>query len=135
MPNYRQNKPEADVLMNSMRSMGYTFEAAISDIIDNSISADAHNIQLFFPCDPADCFIAICDDGHGMNSEELFQAMRYGSNIPGTERSENDLGRFGLGLKSASFSQCLMRLHSHYLSLDLPFRQSRRNYVYLYLRQ
>jgi len=50
MPNYRQNKPEADVLMNSMRSMGYTFEAAISDIIDNSISADAHNIQLiFFP--------------------------------------------------------------------------------------
>ena len=106
MPNYRQNKPEADVLMNSMRSMGYTFEAAISDIIDNSISADAHNIQLFFPCDPADCFIAICDDGHGMNSEELFQAMRYGSNIPGTERSENDLGRFGLGLKSASFSQC-----------------------------
>ena len=106
MPNYRQNKPEADVLMNSMRSMGYTFEAAISDIIDNSISADAHNIQLIFPADPSDCFIAICDDGHGMDSDDLFRAMKYGSNIPGAERSENDLGRFGLGLKSASFSQC-----------------------------
>ena len=106
MPNYRQNKPEADILMNSMRSMGYTFEAAISDIIDNSISAGAENIKLEFPVDPADCYIAVCDDGCGMTSDELFQAMRYGSNHASSERSENDLGRFGLGLKAASFSQC-----------------------------
>ncbi len=106
MPEYRQNNPEADILMNSMRSMGYTFEAAISDIIDNSISAGAQNIRIEFPVDPADCYIAVCDDGCGMSSEELFQAMKYGSNHASNERNENDLGRFGLGLKAASFSQC-----------------------------
>lgn len=106
MPEYQENRPEADVLMNSMRSMGYSFEAAVADIIDNSISADASLIELKFPVDPVDCYVAICDDGNGMNSEELFRAMKYGSNIKGVERADNDLGRFGLGLKAASFSQC-----------------------------
>ncbi len=106
MPEYFENRPEADILMNSMRSMGYTFEAAISDIIDNSISADAKLIELKFPVDPVECYIAICDDGNGMTSAELFRAMKYGSNQKGVERRDNDLGRFGLGLKAASFSQC-----------------------------
>lgn len=106
MPSYRQNKPEADILMNSMRSMGYTFESAIADIIDNSISAGAGIIKVIFPVEPSDCYVAICDNGCGMNSEELFNAMRYGSSNSVNERAENDLGRFGLGLKAASFSQC-----------------------------
>lgn len=106
MKNLKENKPTADVLMTSMRAMGYTFESAIADIIDNSISANSKNIQLRFPIDPADCFVVICDDGDGMNQSELFDAMKYGSEQKRDSRSEFDLGRFGLGLKAASLSQC-----------------------------
>lgn len=106
MAQYAENKPTADVLMSSMRSMGYTFEAAIADIVDNSISADAKYVQIYFPVDPTDLFVAICDNGYGMNRNELFDAMKYGSSLKRGKRQENDLGRFGLGLKSASLSQC-----------------------------
>lgn len=106
MNNLRENKPTANVLMNSMRAMGYSFESAIADIIDNSISAGAYNVRIFFPYEPSDCYIAICDDGYGMSQEELFDAMKYGSEQKSSIRSEDDLGRFGLGLKSASLSQC-----------------------------
>lgn len=106
MDNLRENKPTADILMTSMRAMGYSFESAIADIIDNSVSASAHNIWLRFPIDPLDCYVAICDDGHGMNKEELFDAMKYGSEQKRGHRSAEDLGRFGLGLKAASLSQC-----------------------------
>lgn len=106
MPDYCENRPDANILMNSMRSMGYTFESAVADIVDNSISAGASDIQIFFPVDPSDCSVAICDNGCGMTSDELFEAMKYGTNHHGEQRADNDLGRFGLGLKSASFSQC-----------------------------
>ena len=81
MAQYAENKPTADVLMSSMRSMGYTFEAAIADIVDNSISADAKYVQIYFPVDPTDLFVAICDNGYGMNRNELFDAMKYGSSL------------------------------------------------------
>lgn len=106
MNNLKENKPTADILMISMRAMGYSFESAIADIIDNSISASAHNIFLRFPIDPMDCYIAICDDGYGMTKEELFDAMKYGSEQKRGQRDADDLGRFGLGLKAASLSQC-----------------------------
>lgn len=106
MATIKENRPTADVLMFSMRAMGYTFEAAIADVIDNSISANATLIELGFPIDPAECYVTISDNGIGMSSEELFDAMKYGSQMKGQNRSENDLGRFGLGLKSASLSQC-----------------------------
>lgn len=106
MSEYIRNTPTADVLMTSMRSMGYTFEAAIADIIDNSISAHCSRVDVKFPIDPADCYVAICDDGHGMSQDELFDAMKYGSQIKKLGRNEDDLGRFGLGLKAASLSQC-----------------------------
>ena len=106
MAQYAENKPTADVLMSSMRSMGYTFEAAIADIVDNSISAAASEIQIRFPVDPIDLFVAVCDNGSGMNRDELFDAMKYGSSLKRGKRQESDLGRFGLGLKSASLSQC-----------------------------
>lgn len=106
MGNLKKNMPTADILIMSMRAMGYSFESAVADIIDNSISANARNIQLYFPIDPADCYVVICDDGIGMNQTELFDAMKYGSEQKKAGRSESDLGRFGLGLKAASLSQC-----------------------------
>lgn len=101
-----KNPPPAEVLMNSMRAMGYSFESAIADIIDNSISANGKNIQINFPIDPSYCFVSIIDDGEGMTKHELFDAMKYGSEAKVDGRKETDLGRFGLGLKSASISQC-----------------------------
>ena len=106
MAKERSNPPKANILMESMRSMGYTFESAIADVIDNSIGAGAHNVTLLFPTLPEKCFVAICDDGRGMDSKELFEAMRYGSEAPSEIRAQGDLGRFGIGLKSASLSQC-----------------------------
>lgn len=67
----KENKPTADVLMSSMRSMGYTFEAAIADIIDNSVSVHATQIEIKFPVDPAEIYVAVCDNGTGMSKEEL----------------------------------------------------------------
>lgn len=106
MAEFMRNEPTADVLMMSMRSMGYSFEAAIADVVDNSISAKCHRVDIKFPVDPQECYIAICDDGEGMTSDELFDAMKYGSQLKKEHREKDDLGRFGLGLKSASLSQC-----------------------------
>lgn len=106
MDNVRENKPTANILMNSMRAMGYSFESAVADIVDNSISAYATNVEIKFPIDPTTCYVAICDNGFGMSPDELFDAMKYGSEQKGEYRVEDDLGRFGLGLKSASLSQC-----------------------------
>ncbi|MDY0138826.1 MAG: ATP-binding protein [Candidatus Izemoplasmatales bacterium] len=99
-----ENTPSPDVLMNSMRSIGYTFKTALADIIDNSISANAKNIYIVTPINDTDIFISILDDGKGMNDCDLFNAMKYGSNRE--NYTNEDLGRFGLGLKSASLSQC-----------------------------
>lgn len=100
------NTPKADHLMGSMRSMGYTFESAIADVVDNSISAGAKEIHINFPTSALETYVTILDNGIGMTSKELVNAMRYGSSSSESERDENDLGRFGLGLKAASLSQC-----------------------------
>ena len=100
------NTPKADHLMGSMRSMGYTFESAIADVVDNSISARAQEIKISFPSTALECFVTILDNGIGMSNKELINAMRYGSSSSESERDENDLGRLGLGLKAASLSQC-----------------------------
>lgn len=97
--------PFAPSLIESMRSLGYSFSSAIADLIDNSISANANNIDII--SEPGlNPWLVILDDGLGMSEKELYEAMRYGSTNPLDKRSENDLGRFGLGLKSASLSQC-----------------------------
>ena len=98
-----ENSPSPSVLMNSMRAIGYTFKTALADIIDNSISAGAKNVHIFSPINDDDLFISVLDDGDAMSSVDLFNAMKYGSD---REYSASDLGRFGLGLKSASLSQC-----------------------------
>jgi len=104
--NYIQVVPNASSLIESMRSIGYTFEAAIADIIDNSISADSSKIDIFQREVDGEPYIQIIDNGIGMDENELIEAMRLGSKNPNDNRDTKDLGRFGLGLKSASFSQC-----------------------------
>lgn len=101
-----ENPPVANYLMGSMRYMGYSFEDSVADVIDNSISANAKNIRVLFTMNPDKLYVGILDDGHGMSDKELFHAMCYGSQSSETERDANDLGRFGLGMKSASLSQC-----------------------------
>ncbi len=97
--------PDAPVLVESTRSIGYSFETALADIIDNSISKNAKEIHVRFnSVEPR--YIAVIDDACGMSKEGLITAMRYGSKSSNDERDENDLGRFGLGLKTASMSQC-----------------------------
>lgn len=98
--------PRAALLVESMRDIGYTLESALADVIDNSITAGARNIQLFADTSAAEPRFAIVDDGRGMDEAELLNAMRPGSRSPRDERDRADLGRFGLGLKTASFSQC-----------------------------
>ncbi|WPP44228.1 ATP-binding protein [Pseudomonas sp. AN-1] len=98
--------PHAASLIEGLRDIGYSLETAISDIIDNSITAGAKRIRIITEAFDEAPLIAVVDDGKGMTEDELIAAMRPGSRNPLAERDEPDLGRFGLGLKSASFSQC-----------------------------
>lgn len=98
--------PRASALIESLRAFSYDLPAALADLVDNAVTADAENvwIELFWNGDEST--ISITDDGHGMTEEVLVAAMRPGSQSPLEKRSPTDLGRFGLGLKTASFSQC-----------------------------
>lgn len=96
--------PRASSLIESMRDIGYTLETALADLIDNSISSHATTIHILASTDAAR--IGLLDDGDGMTEYELLEAMRPGSQSPLEDRPSSDLGRFGLGLKTASFSQC-----------------------------
>ena len=98
-------EPDASSMIETFRAIGYSIETAVADIIDNSISAEANNIWINYDWKGEETIIKIKDDGCGMNPDELVQAMRPGSKHPSAERSAKDLGRFGLGLKTASFSQ------------------------------
>jgi hypothetical protein len=98
--------PHPSALIESMRNMGYRPHTALADIIDNSITAGAKDVQI--ELEPASGsrqgWVRIEDDGKGMAHDELRQAMRWGGDGPLTKRDAKDLGRFGLGLKTASFS-------------------------------
>lgn len=98
--------PKASILIESLRDIGYSLESALADVIDNSIAAGATSIQLYASSKPGEQRIAILDNGRGMTEAELLLAMRPGSQNPLEDRPAADLGRFGLGLKTASFSQC-----------------------------
>lgn len=97
--------PHASSLVESMRAFGYVLPTAIADLVDNSIAADAMNVWVDFHWNGEKSVISVTDDGVGMSEEKLITAMRLGSQDPLTVREPNDLGRFGLGLKTASFSQ------------------------------
>ncbi len=98
--------PAPASMIETFRAIGYSLETAIADIMDNSISAYAKNIWLNSFWRGEDSVIMIYDDGVGMNAEELIEALRPGTKHPLDDRKQGDLGRFGLGLKTASFSQC-----------------------------
>jgi hypothetical protein len=103
---YSTVDPYPKALVMSLRSFGYDITTAIADIIDNSIAAGAKNIWIEFIWNEKQSSIAVIDDGEGMSEKELIEAMRLGTKSPLDKREKNDLGRFGLGLKTASFSQC-----------------------------
>lgn len=98
--------PSAASLTASLRDLGYSLETAIADLIDNSISADATDIQIFCDMNRSAPVLVIADNGRGMSEAEVIVAMRHGATDPRKKRGSKDLGRFGLGLKTASFSQC-----------------------------
>jgi len=101
-----ETPPKANAMINTFRAFGYNLQTAIADIIDNSISAKADNIWINYAWEGEKSWVTILDDGFGMNHSSLVNAMTPGSKDPNDERDENDLGRFGLGLKTSSFSQC-----------------------------
>ena len=96
--------PPAKSMITGLRCIGYNFSTALADIIDNSISAGAKIIDIY--ASGKEKYVVISDNGRGMTKDELKESMRLGSCSPFTERQGYDLGRFGLGLKTASFSQC-----------------------------
>ena len=102
-----KNPPEATALMTSARSFGnYDLPSALADLLDNSIKAKARNIEVLCIREDGDPIVRILDDGLGMSIQELHKAMRPASSNPDEERAADDLGRFGWGMKTASFSQC-----------------------------
>lgn len=103
---YELANPNAASLIQSLRAFGYDISTAVADLIDNSITAKANTISIVFEWNNGDPWISIADNGYGMSEPELFEAMKTGSKNPLDERNADDLGRFGLGLKTASFSQC-----------------------------
>ena len=98
--------PKPSSLIESMRDIGYSLSTALADLVDNCIAARAETVHVFASTEGPELKVGILDDGEGMTEEELLEAMRLGSRNPLEERARSDLGRFGLGLKTASFSQC-----------------------------
>lgn len=127
--------PYAPILVESTRSIGYSFESALADIIDNSIGKGAKEINVFFDS-ASPQYVAVVDDACGMDESELISAMRYGSKSSQEARDANDLGRFGLGLKMASLSQCRKLTvitkqngETHAAQWDLDFIISQKDWV------
>lgn len=102
----RSAPPKAGAMMEALRGLGYSTAAALADIVDNSVSAKASEVRILFRWDGAQSLVSILDNGRGMDDFELEGAMRLGAKSPLDSREPTDLGRFGIGLKTASFSQC-----------------------------
>jgi len=93
-------------MMEALRGLGYSTAAALADIVDNSISARASEVRIDFAWADGASRVSVLDNGRGMDDSELEKALRLGDKSPLDERAPEDLGRFGMGLKTASFSQC-----------------------------
>jgi hypothetical protein len=103
---WKSAPPRASAMVEALRGLGYAVPTAIADILDNSITAGASTISVSFRWAGEQSSLVIHDDGRGMDADELEVAMRLGERNPLEKRAGDDLGRFGLGLKTASFSQC-----------------------------
>lgn len=95
--------PSARRLTESLRDIGYDFAAALADLVDNSIAANASEVTIDIVFDGDRSYVAVADDGDGMTEAQLTEALRFGTR---REYEFGDLGRYGLGLKTASISQC-----------------------------
>lgn len=95
-------------LLQTMGYGAYELKTAVADIIDNSITAEAKNISVNFHWEEQieNCYVEIRDDGFGMTSKELERAMRFSDKGIDDERTKADLGKYGLGMKTASFYAC-----------------------------
>ena len=101
----RNAPPHAGSMLESLRGLGYTPPTAIADLVDNSIAANARDVAVHLEWAGPESWVRIVDDGDGMDDAALEAGMRLGARDPRAERATTDLGRFGLGLKTASFSQ------------------------------
>ncbi|MGY5120550.1 ATP-binding protein [Streptomyces sp. 900105755] len=93
-------------MVASLSSLGYSLPDALADLVDNSVSAGASSVDVEFTWEGADSWVAVIDDGRGMSEHALVTAMTVAARGTATDRATTDLGRYGVGLKSASFSQC-----------------------------
>lgn len=98
--------PSPEALLKSLRGLGYSPETAIADLVDNALAARARHVRIWLDWRDGDPLVEIMDDGVGMSFDTLVEAMRFGGAGPDAAREDDDLGRFGLGLKTASLSQC-----------------------------
>ena len=95
--------PDAE-LMESMRAIGYSLKTAVADLVDNSVAAEAKSVRLSWALEPVPS-VYLVDNGNGMSEDDLRTAMKLAGKSPLSSRKPSDLGRFGLGLKTASLSQ------------------------------
>jgi len=103
--NFELANPNPEFLIKSIAEQGYSLETALADLMDNSISANASRIEVLTKIDEEPFILFLCDNGDGMSNESLKRNMQFPSKSSEDLRESNDLGRFGLGLKTASFSQ------------------------------
>ncbi len=134
--------PSASSLAASMRDLGYSLETAVADLVDNSISARATQVDIVCDLESEHPSLAVIDNGKGMSEAELLVAMRHGAGHPSDPRHPDDLGRFPPGLKTASFSQCrrltVVTLKDEHLSAsewDLDLIDRKDEWVLLVLDQ
>lgn len=104
-PKFEDADPNPEYLIKSIAEQGYSLESALADLMDNSISANANKIEVLIKMDQEPFNLFIADNGNGMDEDALKASMQFPSNSPEEERNAFDLGRFGLGMKTASFSQ------------------------------
>ncbi len=102
---YEDASPNPEFLIKSIAEQGYSLETALADLMDNSITSNANNIEVLIDTDSEPFRLFLSDNGVGMTEEELSKNMHFPSNSPDNKRNAKDLGRFGLGMKTASFSQ------------------------------
>lgn len=103
--NIEDATPNPEYLIKSIAEQGYSLETSLADLMDNSISAKANKIEILIDTDSEPFKLFLADNGTGMTEAELSLNMKFPSNSPDNSRSNSDLGRFGLGMKTASFSQ------------------------------
>lgn len=96
-------EPDPQGMFQAISRIGYQIQESLADLIDNSIDAKASRVLIrFFRDGDRLTDLAVVDDGHGMSERTLDEAMRFGSR---TKKGSGELGKYGMGMKSASFNQ------------------------------